>query len=248
MTHIIVPRISPVKSFGTKIFVLILLSALLIGAFALGRSSLLDKYFPQQVEKIVVIEQEIPQQSSDNNIFLLEKKYKVELEACNIIKETLETDKQKIMELEKDLAFYKAIVTPAKDKGSVYLQSLEIVPVVDKESDNSKKLYKYKFIVAQKVKKRSQTKGTISFKLKGKQAGKDLNFSLSSRLEKNTKQQKSFPFSFKYFLEVEDIINLPEGFEIQGIDVNIKTTKKKSSIILSDLKWDEKKGLKYVGQ
>jgi len=248
MTHIIVPRISPVKSFGIKLFVLILMSALLIGSFALGRSSLLDKYFPEPVEKVIVIEQEKPQENSDNNILLLEKKYKVELEACNIIKQTIETDKQKIMELEKDLAFYKAIVTPAKDKGAVYLQSLEIVPFVDKESDNSKQLYKYKFIVAQKVKKRSQTKGTISFNLKGKQADKDINLSLSSRLEKNTKQQKSFPFSFKYFLEVEGIISLPEGFEIQGIDVNIKTTKKKSSIILSDLKWDEKKGLKYVVQ
>ena len=248
MTHIIVPRISPVKSFGMKVFVLILMSALLIGSFALGRSSLLEQYFPEPVEKTIIIEQETPQEMNDNNIFLLEKKYKVELEACNIIKETLETDQQKIMELEKELAFYKAIVTPAKDKESIYLQSLEIIPVVDKSSDTKKQLYKYKFIVAQKVKKRSKTKGTISFKLKGKQADKDINFSLSSRLEKKTKQQKSFPFSFKYFIELEGTISLPEDFLLQGIDVNIKTTKKKSLIILSDLKWDDKKGLKYVGQ
>lgn len=254
MTHIIIPRISPIKSFGMKLFVIALLGSLIFAAFELGRSSLLDKYLPETEEKVIVVKEIVQNEVSENAILLLEKKYQIELEACKIIKQTLAADKQKIMDLEKDLAFYKAIMEPAKDKESIYLQSLEIVPFVKNKKDKTqaleknKKRYRYRFIVAQKVKKRSQTKGTISLNIRGKQDDKSVNFSISSLLIENPKKQKIFSFSFKYFIEYKGIIDLPDDFQAQAVDSIIKVKNKKSSIILNDLLWTDQKGLKYVGE
>lgn len=158
------------------------------------------------------------------------------------------------MLLEKELVFYKAIMAPAKDKDSIYLQSLEIKPLVYKkelenaELDSKRQYFKYKFIVAQKMKKRTQTKGTISLNIRGKQGDKNVNFSMSSLLEEKDKAQKSFKFSFKYFIEFTGLLSLPDDFQPQVIDTTIKTSRKKSSIILNDLLWVDKKGLKYVEQ
>ena len=258
MTHIIIPRTSPVKSFALKVFVLVLLGGLIWSAYELGRSSLLEKYLPDtdssEKKTEVLIEEEAPIGTNEYDLLLLEKKYQIELEACQILKDTLEEDQQKIMELEKDLAFYKAIMEPATEKDSIYLQSLEIVPILknnksDKqESDNKNQTYQFKFIVAQKMKKRTQTKGTISLNIRGKQGEKNLSLSISSLLQEKHKKQKSFNFSFKYFIEFKGVISLPEGFQPQAIDTIIKITKKKSSIILNDLLWTDKKGLKYVGK
>ncbi|MCU7837597.1 MAG: hypothetical protein KZQ83_20450 [gamma proteobacterium symbiont of Taylorina sp.] len=256
MTHIIVPRTNRAKSYGIILFKLVIIVLLIWGAFERGRlsvpetvSSSLKEFTAPEVNQAVIIKND-----NSDELLQLEKQYHIEQQACQIIKAEMEKDQQKIMALEKELIFYRGIVAPEKNKQSIYLQSFEIVPFTgDKNLDNkageaNKKFYKYKFIVAQKVKKRTQTKGTISIKIRGKQADKQVEFPMSSLLQAEKKQQKAFQFAFKYFIEFAGIISMPDDMTPQAIDIIIKTTKNKSTIELYDLSWSEQGELRYVGQ
>ena len=179
----------------------------------------------------------------------LERKYLLEQESSQIIKAGMTADQKKIAELEKELAFFKAIVSPAKDKKSIYLQSMEIAPLPAHDKQIAQ--YRYKFILAQKIKQKTYTKGSVTIFIKGKKDNKTVKLSMfslkDSKSDKEAKE-KTFTYSFKYFQEFSGIISLPEGMIPQSVDIIMDSKKKKSIIKLTDLTWSENGGMKYVGK
>ncbi|MCW8931320.1 MAG: hypothetical protein OQL19_13905 [Gammaproteobacteria bacterium] len=259
MTHIIVHRTHPFQYYGIRLFVLLLAASLLWGAFELGYMQSEDDIIEAKGgRKSLLVQQSVlKKKNTDLNkeLLHLERKYLLEQESCQLIQMGMNQDQKKITELEKELAFYKGIVSPTTDRGSIYLQSMKIEPYksrkIEPEKDLSR-LYQYDFTVAQKTKKRSYTKGLIKVFIKGKQDGKSVKHSLISLLEpsKNKKElkDKGFTYSFKYFQEFSGIMRLPEGMIPQSVDIIIDTKKKKSIIELGDLEWSQSGGMKYVGQ
>ncbi len=286
MTHIIIPNISPVKFYGIRFLLFLLVIFLLWGAFELGYKRSLESSSIASVEKAAP-QQAAPDTQAQNNdtcetskkFIHLEQQFLIAREACQIIKKNIDKDKQKIMQLEKELSFYKAIVAPAedKDKEVVYLQSFEIVPYTVKkkeadkgtgkragkrESEDNKELlkkgnlYQYKFIVAQKVKKRTHTKGVVTIYIKGKQDNKEVKHSMVSLLytkgQTDEKKIKSFKLGFKYFQDFSGIIQLPGNMQPQSVDImmKIKTKNKniKPKIELNDLIWSDEGKVNYVEQ
>lgn len=281
MTHIIIPNINPVKFYGIRFLLLLLVMFLLWGSFELGYKRSLETSAAALREKAIVKQQTSNTQAQNNDtcetskeFMLLEQKFLIAQEACQIVKNNIDNDKQKIMELEKELSFYKAIVTPAKDKDKdvVYLQSFAIVPYAankkvtaetdkdaagnNNESLSKGKLYQYKFIVAQKVKKRTQTKGDVTIYIKGKQDNKEVKLSMLSLLytkgQTDKKKIKSFKLGFKYFQEFSGIIQLPGNMQPQSVDIMMKIKAKnkniKPKIELNDLIWSDEGKVKYVEQ
>ena len=125
---------------------------------------------------------------------------------------------------------------PHKDRESVYLQSLEI-NAYGKGLD-----YQYSFILAQKVKKSTYTRGLVKMFIKGKKEGNEIEIALF-------KESKDYylKYGFKYFQEFKGIIRLPEGLSPHTITVIIKP-KEQKSVIQSNLKWAETGGVNYVWQ
>ncbi|MDX2507579.1 MAG: hypothetical protein QNL62_24315 [Gammaproteobacteria bacterium] len=258
MTHIIVPSIHPFKYYGIRFLLLLLAAALLWGAFELGYMQSEEDIITAKGGRssLIVQHKVLKKQNKElsKELLHLERKYLLEQAACQIVKSGMSKDLQKIAEIEKQLAFYKAIVSPDEARESIYLQSLEIVPYAS--SGKKQNLYQYKFIIAQKIKKRSYTKGTLSIFIKGKQKNKSVKLSLFDLITAHSKEgkrlkeskQKTFKYSFKYFQEFSGIISLPEGMIPKSVDIIIDSKKKKSIIELNDLAWSKTGGMKYVGQ
>ena len=259
MTHIIVHRTHPFQYYGIRLLLLLLAAALLFGAFELGyMQSEEDIIEAKGGRKSLLVQQSVLKKKNielSKELLHLERKYLVEQESCQLIQLSMNKDQKKIAELENELAFYTAIVSPAQGKKSIYLQSLEIVPYKPKEKDAEKaqgQQYQYQFILAQKLKKRTYTKGFIRVYIKGKQDNKPVKLSLASLLEGSEKKkevkEKGFKYSFKYFQKFNGIMRLPKGMIPHSVDVIIDSKKKKSVIELSDLEWSQAGGMKYVGQ
>lgn len=259
MTHIIVHRTHPFQYYGIRLLLLLLAAALLFGAFELGyMQSEEDIIEAKGGRKSLLVQQSVLKKKNielSKELLHLERKYLVEQESCQLIQLSMNKDQKKIAELENELAFYTAIVSPAQGKKSIYLQSLEIVPYKPKEKDAEKaqgQQYQYQFILAQKLKKRTYTKGYIRIYIKGKQDNKSVKLSLASLLEdlakKKEVKEKGFKYSFKYFQKFNGIMRLPKGMIPHSVDVIIDSKKKKSVIELSDLEWSQAGGIKYVGQ
>jgi len=262
MTHIIVHRTHPFQYYGIRFLVLLLLASLLWGAFELGyRQSEEDIIEAKGGRKSLLVQQKVLKKKNtelSKELLHLERKALLEHESCQLILSDMKRDQKKIVDLEKDLTFYKAIVSPTQGRESVYLQSLEIAPfksgLIEQDKGHH---YQYQFIIAQKVKKRTYTKGIISIYLKGEQDNKPVKLSLASLLVDSKKEkqklkkelkEKRFKYNFKYFQEFSGIMRLPEGMIPHSIDIIIDSKKKKSVIDLGELEWSQTEGMKYVGQ
>lgn len=264
MTHIIVHRTHPVQYLAIRFFILLLIASLLWGAFELGyMQSEEDIIEAKGGRKSLLVQQSVLKKKNtelSKDLLHLERKYLLEQESYQLIQLAMNKDLKRMAALEKELAFYKGIVSPGKDRDSVYLQSLEIVPYNPKLVGTEPlpgQGYQYQFIIAQKVKKRTYTKGLITIYIKGKQGDKPVKLSLNSLLDsvKETSKQKQkekkvkgFKYAFKYFQEFSGIMRLPEGMVPQTVDIIIDSKNKKSTIELGDLEWSQTGGMKYVGQ
>ncbi|MCU7799056.1 MAG: hypothetical protein KZQ70_02645 [gamma proteobacterium symbiont of Lucinoma myriamae] len=260
MTHIIVHRSHPFQYYGIRLLILLLAAALLWGAFEMGyMQSEEDIIEVKGGRKSLLVQQNVLKKKNaelSKEVLHLERKYLLEQESCQLVQAGMNKDQRKIIELEKELAFYKAIVSPAKGRESIYLQSLEIQAynaVLTENSESSEKTqanqYQYQFILAQKIKKRTYTKGTIKILIKGKKDNQSVKIPLFSLIvHSKESKDKEFKYGFKYFQEFSGIMRLPEGMIPHSVDVIIDSKKKKSIIELGDLKWSQTGGVKYVGQ
>ena len=259
MTHIIVHRTHPLQYYGIRLLILVLIGSLLWGAFEMGyMQSEEDIIEAKGGRKSLLVQQSVLKKKNvelSKELLHLERKYLLEKESCQLIQSDINSEQKRILALEKELDFYKGIVSPTQKRESIYLHTLEIKPYkpttngTDKDKNS---LFKYHFIIAQKVKKRNYTKGLITIYIKGKQNNESVKLSLNSLIdeqkEKKEVNEKGFKYSFKYFQEYNGIMRLPEGMIPHSIDIIIDSKKKKSVIELGDLKWSQSGGVKYVGQ
>ncbi len=256
MTHIIVHRTHPLQYYGLRLFVLLLMIALLWGAYEMGYMQSEDDIIEAKGgRKSLLVQQSVLKKKNtelSKELLHLERKYLLEQESSQLIQLGMNKDLEKIAELEKELVFYKAIVSPGKGRESIYLQSLDIVPDnsnLKGAGEHTDQQYQYAFTLAQKIKKNSYTKGTITLYIKGMQADKSVKLLLNSLLvNPKERKEKGFKYSFKYFQAFNGIMRLPEGMIPHSVDIIIDSKKKKSTIELGDLKWSQTGGMKYVGQ
>lgn len=283
MTHIIIARSHPLQYYGIRLLFIIAGLALLRGAYEMGYMQSEEDIIKEKGGRnSLLLQQKILKKRNkelSREILHLERKFLLEQKSCEIIKSDMTREQEKILALEQQVDFYKGIIVPSKGREKIYLQSLEITPILPPDNLTSKAIskkkaisekkaisgkkaisekrnyYQYRFIIAQKMKKRTYTKGTVKIFINGLKNNKPVRLSLrdltiSNKVQTNktkTKEQ-GFKYNFKYFQEFSSIIALPEDMKPRSIDVVIDSKKKKSKIELRDLSWSENEGIKYVGK
>jgi len=248
MTHIIVRRTHPVKFYGIRLLILLLTAALFLGVFKLGYKQLeKDIIKAQGGRKSLLVQQSFLQKKNtelSNEVVRLERQTILDQQSYQLVQLNFTKDKQRITELEKELAFYKGLVLPDKKRQTVYLQSLDITPAQEN-------LYHYQFIIARNIKSKINARGKVKILIKGKKEKEEVEFTLLS-LEVNNKGKKKtknsfFKYGFKYFQKFDGIIRLPEGVNPQVVNIIIEPKNNKSKIKL-DIAWSATGGVKHVWQ
>jgi hypothetical protein len=243
MTHIIVPKVHPLKYYGLKLFWIIFGCALIWGAFELGyqqshkdmiegkggRDTLLLKLERLQYENKTLQGEKLQ----------LNRQFQLEKQSAQLLKDSIHTYQESIALLKKELAFYKAMLAPAEDKDSIFVQRLDINSSADKQR------YEYKLIIAQKVKKRNFATGTVKLLIKGTQSSKPVTLTLDSLTEG---KDKLLQYRFKYFQTFKGHFSLPESMEPTTISVIINSKTPKQKVEYNDLPWSENGGIIDVGQ
>ncbi len=271
MTHIIIARSHPLQYYGIRLLFILVGLALLWGAYEMGyMQSEEDIIKEKRGRNSLLLQQKILKKRNrelSKEILHLERKFLLEQKACEIVKSDMSREQEKILALEQQVDFYKGILAPdAAGRDRIYLQSLEIIPILPPDDlkaetgSETQNYYQYRFIIAQKMKKRTYTKGKIRIFIKGLNNNKPVKLPLQeliisnnkaakkAKAEKNSSGEQGFKYSFKYFQEFSGIIVLPEKMEAQDVDVIIDSKKKKSIIELTDLSWSKNEGMKYVGK
>ena len=240
MTHIIVRRRHPIKYYGLRLVIFLLLAMLLWAVYVLGYKQLEKDIISAKGGRSSLLVQQSALQRKYNelsdNFLRLQRQTLLDQKSYQLMQSDFSEDKDKIAALEQKVYFYEGIMFPDKERKKVYLQSLEIKPY-DKNL-----AYQYYFILAQKMKKRTYTKGMVKVLLKGTKENKEVELPLFKKSKDNY-----LKYGFKYFQEFKGIIHLPEGLSPHTITIIIKP-KEQKSVIKSDIKWVETGKVSYVQQ
>lgn len=138
----------------------------------------------------------------------------------DVRRETVE-QKVRITELEQDISVYRSMVSKS-DVANPQGISMGTFRVT---GSGGVRGFKYKFVVRQLVATNKPFKGTLSLKITGSRAQQQLSLPLHQ-----VSQQLSdelIPLEFKYFQSVEGDLLLPEGFEPERVDVEVKSVDSK---------------------
>ncbi len=101
---------------------------------------------------------------SQRQAAMLERNSKIEDDTSGELKKTLTEAQNEVLELKKELAFYKSIVAPEQGKPSIVIQTIQLKRDVAGD-------YDYKIMVSQQGRNDSFARGTVDVSIEGIQQG-----------------------------------------------------------------------------
>ncbi len=158
---------------------------------------------------------------------VLTRAQQVERIAYEHINERLRTLQDTVHSLKEEVAFYRGIFAPDREKG-IQIQDL----VVD--SDGSERGYRFQVVLTRGTKNDKVAAGSVSLSVSGEHEGtprrlafRDLPAPRSDALE----------FSFRYFQRLQGHMTLPAGFVPRRVHVRIDTRDEKSTSLERHFDW-----------
>lgn len=220
-TQLIIKQRSPLKTWSMYIGYTVLMVIAGYGLYFLGeyRSSFNNA---ELKEDIVRLEEEMATLEQENarlrgEVALNARSNQVEKQAYEEVDATLKSLQQEILELKKEAAFYRGIVSPKESAKGVNIQTLELART---EKDD---VYNFKLVLTQVIKNGRLVKGSASVVVEGVQDGQAKQIPLQ-QLSGGSINKMSL--RFKYFQTFEGTVILPKGFLPSRVQVAVNPTSK----------------------
>jgi len=160
---------------------------------------------------------------------MLERNSKIEDDASGQLKKTMAEAQNEVLELKKELAFYKSIVAPEQSKPSIVIQTIQLKKDVAGD-------YDYKIMVSQQGRNDRFARGTVDVKIEGTKQGEKQVLGLS-KISDNVKNPMNF--GFKYFQNFTGKLKLPEGFKAEFMRVKLNPKSKTLDSVDEKFPWDD---------
>lgn len=144
---------------------------------------------------------------------ILEQANQIDRQAYGQLEGELGGLREEIIELNREVTFYRGIVTPQGGSGMLRLQRFEITP------SGIKRGFRYQLVLTQAFTNSTLTTGTVTLAVEGG-VGQAARTLLLGDLTDN--KVKELSFRFKYFQEIAGEVVLPEGFVPRRVVVNIQ--------------------------
>jgi len=214
-------------------FILLGVIALMIWlAFAYGqRVAGYDKN--EAISYIEDLELQIEELKSQNTesqrqAAMLERNSTIDGGASDQLKISLAEAQAEVLELRKELTFYKSIISPGDTKRSLMIQTIQLKP------ETKIGEYQYQIMVSQRGRNDDIARGSIEVTVSGTQAGQAKVFQLS---EVSSEAKNPINFGFKYFQKFSGTITLPETFKPEYMRVMVKARSSKIDPIDEQFAW-----------
>lgn len=160
---------------------------------------------------------------------MLERNSSIDGGASEQLRASLEAAQAESLELKKELAFYKSIVSPEDTKRSLAIQTIQIKP----DANGS---YRYKIMVSQRGRNDVFVRGSMDVTIAGSQGGQASSLLLSAV---SNEARKPLNFNFKYFQSFEGTMNLPEAFRPESLKVRVRPSSSRIDAIDEQFAWED---------
>lgn len=149
------------------------------------------------------------------------------------IQQQIKQDQQTIAELSEENRFYKGLMSPTELDRGLSIRS------VDWYSTTDPRRYSYKIVVQQTALKHRLLRGDLSVTLVG-QLGAEQSLQRYNLAKLVKESSTKFPLRFKYFQNIDGELLLPEGFNVQKVELVARATAPKSVTIEQSFDWQVK--------
>jgi hypothetical protein len=135
---------------------------------------------------------------------------RIDREGYRQVDKSLGDMQSQIARLNQDLSFYRGLVQP-DSQVHVKVQQMQIVPQTPTQ-------FRLKFVLMQTGRPDNNVAGSIAIAIDGLQAGKPRNLSF---YEVSTAHHAGLAYSFRYFQDYDEAVQLPQGFEPSRVEIEL---------------------------
>ncbi len=166
---------------------------------------------------------------SNRQATMLKRNSQIDDDASVQIRDTLVQSQSEVLELKKELSFYKSIVAPEQGNRSIAIQTIQL-------KQNETGGYDYKIMVSQRGRNDRFARGTIDVSIEGVKKGQPVTLKLADISNETKKPMK---FGFKYFQNFEGVMTLPEAFLPDTIRIKVKPSTGKIKALDEQFAWSD---------
>ncbi len=159
---------------------------------------------------------------------VLQRAAQIERKAYNELDTTLKILQAEILEHKEELAFYRGIVSPKDSSSGLYLQNFLLT------QNGETRSYRYKVVLTQVLKNSRLINGKVKLQFDGLLKGESKILKLK---EVTAKKSKDLNYRFKYFQNVEGVVEFPEGFSLLRVNVQILPRGRQRDMIEKTIEW-----------
>ncbi|WP_281647646.1 DUF6776 family protein [Parendozoicomonas sp. Alg238-R29] len=228
----------PRRNVRYCLLILLLVAGTAVASFYLG-ISMAARELGILREELILTKAENSEQIEELDVLrrkvaILERGAWINREAAEEVRLELVKLREEKSVLTRDLSFFRSIMDPASLEEGVNIQSFELLPT----SDPGK--FQWKFMIVQNAKQHRLQKGNFKARVDGflgdAKKSYDL-YSLSKQLESGGQG-----LGFRYFQSVPGdgvwgVLELPEGFEPEVVEVSVQLTSPSRKIIKKTFEW-----------
>ncbi len=204
------------------------------GLFEFGRIrggyDLLDsrEQISQRDREIAQLSRQIEQLRDE--VVLLETSSGIDGQAHEQIEERLQVLQGTIQEQAEDLAFYKGIISPEDGQAGLKIRDFAV------ESGSGPGQYLVKIVLIQAKDHGRQVSGVVDLSVDGQLAGEGKALALKD-VRETAETAGALAFSFRYFQEIEEVLSLPQGFEPEKINIEVRPKGRSARTIRKSFDW-----------
>jgi len=162
-------------------------------------------------------------------VAVLEKGGEVDRQAADGFRDTVKDLKDQVSVLEQEVAFYKGIMAPVSSDKGLRISRIDL----DAISANQ---YSYAVMMTQVVDNTNYVQGEVAVNVIGLRSGEQEVIALRD-LDDNI-SELGIPFRFRYFQELKGILNLPDGFTPQQLQVVMQSRGQNSQRVEETRNWN----------
>jgi hypothetical protein len=116
----------------------------------------------------------------------------------------------------EELTFYRGIVAPEDGIGRLRIQSFNVLPgAVERQ-------FRMRLVLVQSMRQDTVVSGTVNVQIEGVLENRPVVLSLAE-VGGKTRADGHVPIQFRYFQNLEQDIELPEGFEPRAVNVEVRS-------------------------
>jgi hypothetical protein len=210
---------TPKLRAALQVLAVLLAGALLYAAFELGRYDagyrVVDSVRGALIASARIRKLEADNQKQRTQLEAADVARRVDNEGYKQVQRSLGDMQSQIARLNQDLSFYRGLVQP-DSLIHVKVQQMQIVP------ETAPGQYHLKFVLMQTGKPDKEVAGSAVIAVDGLLHGKPSNLSFA---EVSSTRRVSLAYSFRYFQDYDEPIQLPQGFEPTRVGVEIHSGK-----------------------